>query len=668
MSTSSATVYVSPTGAGDQSGSSPENAIPFSALNSAIQSAGPGGTVMMLADQGVYETTQVMQLSSGGADGAPVTITGVDSFGNPMDVQIHGTRPDYTAGMTDKGNGVFLLTSGADNLVFQNMDFHDVAIAFHFGADLKNITIQDMAADNVRLFAGHFLADTYASATVSGLTIRDIDVHGFSYGVITLRYDTNNVLIQNVTGDSQYEDKDGIAEGIHLTDTVHNVVIEDSTMLNCMRSGSYYNGDGFATERGVYDVTFENTVARGNADGGYDLKSTSTVLINALAEDNGRNFRLWGDIDLINPTGIDPHRRGGSSGQYQIQLMDGAHVTVSGGWLSDTGSATSVVRRDGTTSLTFTDTHLIYAGSLIAGLGLDPNLIARTAATGAYSTNAEIYVGGDVLPPPLPAALTGTSAGDVLTASSEANWTVSGLSGNDRITTNGGNDVIIGGTGDDIIASGAGDDLIQVKGTGQGYDNVDGGVGSDRIAALANGTVIGLSSVTGVELITANGFTAVTISGSGSADVLDFTNTTLTGIASIGGGAGNDTIRGSAADDVIAGGNGADVLYGAGGRDIFDFNAASASPAKTPDRIGDFTSVEDVIDLAGIDASTKASGNQAFTFVGGASFSHVAGQLRVDSTDPAKTVVLGDVNGDGVADFAVILDGAHQLVASDFAL
>jgi serralysin len=662
------TVYVSPTGAGDQSGSSAENAIPFSALNAAIQAAGAGGTVMLLADQGVYETAQALQLSSGGADGAPVTIEGVDSFGNPMDAQIHGTRPAYTPGMTTKGNGVFLLTSGADNLVFDGIDFHDVAIAFHFAADLKNITIENMEADNVRLFAGHFLADTYASATVSGLTVRNVEVHGFSYGVITLRYDTNNVLIQNVYGDSQYEDKDGIAEGIHLTDTVHNVVIEDSTMLNCMRTGSYYNGDGFATERGVYDITFQDTVARGNADGGYDLKSTSTVLANAISEDNGRNFRLWGQVDLVNPTGIDPHQRGGSSGQYQIQLMDGAQVTVTDGWFVDTGSATSVVRRDGTTSLSFNDTHVVYAGTLAGGLGLDPALVEPTAATGPYSTDAEIYVGGEVVPPPPPPVLTGTSASDVLQATTDAGWTVSGLGGNDSITTNGGNDLIIGGTGNDIISSGAGDDLIQVKGTGQGYDIVDGGPGTDQIAAISNGTVIGLTSVTGVELITANGFSGVTISGSGSADTLDFSGVTLNGIASINGGAGNDTIQGSAQADVISGGNGADILYGNGGNDVFDFNAVSASPVSGPDRIVDFTSGEDRIDLAGIDANTKVSGNQAFSFIGEAAFSHVAGEIRVDTSDPATTLVLGDVNGDGVADFAIALDGTHQLVAADLVL
>jgi hypothetical protein len=55
----------------------------------------------------------------------------------------------------------------------------------------------------------------------------------------------------------------------------------------------YWNGDGFTTELGTYNILFENTMASNNTDGGYDLKSTGTTLINA--EDNFRNFRVWTD-------------------------------------------------------------------------------------------------------------------------------------------------------------------------------------------------------------------------------------------------------------------------------------------------------------------------------------------------------------------------------------
>jgi serralysin len=665
------TIYVSPVGSGDGSGLSPGNAMPFSQLNAAIQAAGPGGTVMLLADQGVYATTQPIVISSGGTDGAPVLIKGVDSSGNPMDVQITGTRaPVYTPGMTEKGNDVFVLVSGADNLAFEGFDFSNVRTAFYFTADIRNVTIQNMEADNIRLFAGHYIHDTFASASVSGLTIRDVEVHGFSYSVVTLKYDSHNVVIERVYGDSEYQDGDQIAMGIHLDGTVHDVLIKDSTMLNCIRTGTYYNGDGFATERGVYDVRFENTVARGNADGGYDLKSTDTVLVGALAEDNGRNFRIWGEVELIDPVGIDPHKRGGSSGQYQIQLMPGAELTVTGGWFVDSGSSTKVVFSDDG-DITFVGTHFVYSGTLVTGpgvTGLDMALAIPTTATGTYSTNAEIYVGGEVMPPPAPQTLTGTSGNDVLQATTNGNWIVDGLAGNDTITTLGGNDVIKGGAGTDVISSGAGDDVIRFSGSGEGSDNIDGGAGIDRIVAMKNGTVIGLKGVSGVEAISSNGFSSVTISGSSSADTLDFTNVALTGISSIKGLGGNDTLYGSAAADVITGGDGADTLRGNGGADRFDYNALSESRGSARDRILDFEQGTDRLDLAGVDASSRTTGNQAFSFIGTAAFSKHAGQLRIDTSDPTKTVVLGDTNGDGVADFAIELAGSLQLTANDFIL
>ncbi len=281
----------------------------------------------------------------------------------------------------------------------------------------------------------------------------------------------------------------------------------------------------------------------------------------------------------------------------------------------------------------------------------------------------EIMFDRPVPPPPVPPEfLTGTSGNDELQAGSDANWVVDGLAGNDTITTLGGNDVITVGAGNDTISSGAGDDLILFTGTGGGFDSVNGGAGIDTIVAGTKGTKIGLTSVTDVEIITSNGLALVSIVGSSAANMLDFSNVTLTGITAINGGGGNDTIYGSAAADVIAGGAGMDTLTGNAGADRFDYNLITDSKFSARDKIIDFELGTDKIDLVGIDASTAVSGNQAFTFIGETAFTNTAGQLIVDTSDPAKTVVLGDINGDGVADFAIELTGDLQLTASDFLL
>jgi hypothetical protein len=60
-------------------------------------------------------------------------------------------------------------------------------------------------------------------------------------------------------------------------------------------------------------------------------------------------------------------------------------------------------------------------------------------------------------------------------------------------------------------------------------------------------------------------------------------------------------------------------------------------------------------------------GNQAFTWIGSAAFSNVAGQLHM-TTAAGITVVSGDINGDHVADFQIELQGNVTLTAVDFIL
>jgi Ca2+-binding RTX toxin-like protein len=246
---------------------------------------------------------------------------------------------------------------------------------------------------------------------------------------------------------------------------------------------------------------------------------------------------------------------------------------------------------------------------------------------------------------------------------------ISGGAGNDVITGSSATDLIAGGLGNDTLDGAGGDDSFLI-GKNEGFDAINGGAGNDSVLALSAGTVIGVSSVSGVEVISANGFGSVTISGTTANDIIDLASILLQGIQQISGGSGNDRIMGSAQDNVIAGNAGADQLWGNGGADIFKFGwiGDSRSGGTGIDLIQDFEKGLDRIDLTGIDASTKLSGNQAFTFIGGAAFGKVAGQIRVDSSSQSATIITGDVNGDGVADFRIDLAGFHQLAASDFLL
>ena len=144
-----------------------------------------------------------------------------------------------------------------------------------------------------------------------------------------------------------------------------------------------------------------------------------------------------------------------------------------------------------------------------------------------------------------------------------------GSTSSTTMTGTAGSDLFFGLGGNDTMNGLGGNDLFAFQGVTSGASAIDGGAGTDSIVALTNGTVIALSSVTGIESITAAGHTGVTIAGTSLANVFDFSGVTLDGITAINAGAGNDTVIGSAGADVIDGGVGSDTLSGGGGNDEF---------------------------------------------------------------------------------------------------
>ena len=191
-------------------------------------------------------------------------------------------------------------------------------------------------------------------------------------------------------------------------------------------------------------------------------------------------------------------------------------------------------------------------------------------------------------------------------------------------------------------------------------------VPADNIDFDANTVFInvdGLRYSSGESLVLNMGFT---IAGTGRADAL----AGLSGRDWLKGGAGRDTLSGGAGADILTGGAGADVLTGGAGADRFDYNSLSESTVGSPgrDRITDFSQAQrDRIDLPGIDADASTRGNQRFDFIDTDAFSRTEGELRVVRSR-TTTVVQGDVDGDGRADFAITLAGSIHLKATDFLL
>ena len=137
-----------------------------------------------------------------------------------------------------------------------------------------------------------------------------------------------------------------------------------------------------------------------------------------------------------------------------------------------------------------------------------------------------------------------------------------GKGGKDSFNGGGGNDRLLGRGGSDKLKGGAGKDRL---GGGGDNDQLFGGGGADRLK------------------------------GKKQKDRLV-------------GGAGNDVLIGGGGNDVLVGGKGRDLLTGSNGNDSFTFNTLK----EAGDRITDFNSTNDLIDVRGIFKAPQFGGDNRF--------------------------------------------------------
>ncbi len=136
----------------------------------------------------------------------------------------------------------------------------------------------------------------------------------------------------------------------------------------------------------------------------------------------------------------------------------------------------------------------------------------------------------------------------------------------------------------------------------------------------------------------------------------------------VDGGAGKDELRGGSGNDRLTGGLGADVLHGGDGRDTFVFRTAEESGVGSGQRdiIQWFQRGADIVDLHLIDANTAVVGDQAFKFAG--ETHSVEANAVSFFRSGSSTILQGDINGDGTADFQIEFNSKLSLQRSDFAL
>jgi Ca2+-binding RTX toxin-like protein len=365
-------------------------------------------------------------------------------------------------------------------------------------------------------------------------------------------------------------------------------------------------------------------------------KSGTDVFLTGVAFDDLDGDRLYDIGEGLGATVKIANSATGFSTELTTSAAGGYSLALAAGTYSVTFSAAGYVDRASTVTIGTSNMKLDW---------VDAEGTATTAT----------------LPAPSGLTLTGTIAADTLTGGALSD-VLSGLAGNDKLDGAAGADQMSGGLGDDTFyVDNAGDVVVELA--GEGNDLVFSSISyalSDNVERLTLG---GSTSINGTGNLLAN-----IINGNAASNLL----AGLDGNDSLYGLAGNDRLDGGTGNDLLVGGAGTDMLTGGLGADRFVWESASdAGKGALRDIVTDFAQGIDKLDLSGIDAMSKAKGNNAFTFIGEAAFSGLQGQLRFEhfAGTESFTLIQGDVNGDRVADFEIRLDNTLvPLTSSDFVL
>jgi Ca2+-binding RTX toxin-like protein len=345
------------------------------------------------------------------------------------------------------------------------------------------------------------------------------------------------------------------------------------------------------------------------------------------------------------------------------------------------------------TTVDITDAVVIGEMLAAAAPGADVGAAAAAVASSAETISASDSLEG-LADAQSKALLTGNELDNDLTGGAQDDE-MSGLGGDDSLAGMAGDDLLDGGDGEDVLSGGDANDVLR---GGAGADILDGGDGVDTAdysdAPATNflriGVVVSLDSP--ASWWNADGDTLLNIEnvrGSAQRDVLDgngLANVLWGGDGEdlLNGGGGNDSLFGEGGSDLLVGGAGFDRLSGGASADLFRFGAIGDISQRQGatwggrDEILDFEAgtaagAIDRIDLSGIDANVGKRGDNDFNFIGTKAFSRKAGELHLvdqglDSDGRRMALIEGDVNGDGVADFSLLVHYQGVLGASDFIL
>lgn len=322
-----ADLYMSKTGAGNKSGTSWDNALPYDnakSLEDAFGKLNNGDTLNLAADE--YEGGTITLKTNGKSEKDIITIKG----------QIKdGKMPTFVGkwGRNDANNGftLFEVANGSSWVGIENINARNVRGFFQTnspgnvtGIRIKNIDVQ--GTRDAFVFVGGASASKPESGT-NDIQVTNAKVVGYAKRGFRIRDGVYNATFTDCVADAG--GKEWATEPFHMGfscqggSRASEVYDHDITFINCVSMNNYHdagdgywNADGFCAERMCYNLTYIGCISFDNTDGGWDDKSSNPLLIGCVALRNKRNYRFWANdpgVVLYRCASGYPYKRGGNS-------------------------------------------------------------------------------------------------------------------------------------------------------------------------------------------------------------------------------------------------------------------------------------------------------------------------------------------------------------------
>lgn len=315
--------YMTPNGTGAKNGTSLDNA--YSAASGGLQSAWdrlePGETLWVAS--GEY-TGGSLILKTGGLAGKPKILCGKDTGGGlPI------FRSDFDRSRPAATGATFVnAQAGASHWQIKNIKLVGYQIGIASGeGNHRAVRIENLSVSNCRegitLNGGGGVAESSVGGEPN-IEIVACRLTNYTKRGIRLRNGNSNVRIVRCHADAG--GKDWATEPFQMGFAVQGGAVPDHhiTFVECTARNNYdnqnnnprkyWNADGFVAESGTHHLVYQRCAAYNNTDGGWDDKSTDSVLRDCIAVGNKRNYRFWRSATLTNCVAAYAKKVGGIGG------------------------------------------------------------------------------------------------------------------------------------------------------------------------------------------------------------------------------------------------------------------------------------------------------------------------------------------------------------------